>query len=196
MACTRCGLLFTNYRHVLFTFEYHFNPNFWIAASSSASCCLACSTITHCLQGQHLCCPYQHRLCQCLTGGFHLSFCHFSLSSLFFISSAFPDKRPTHHRCFKLARAASNHSTDPRRWSHSCHLASRVHCQGLFLLTSPTCCLFPSPPPFQMKALWLLYWTQMIREGKGRNDNNGKPWTWMPRIGTSIITTTQIIPGS
>ena len=66
-------------------------------------------------------------------------------------------------------------------------------------------------------------WMQVIHEGKGKNDNDGKLWTWMPRrqcwnlglcypwdlpiimsistrmstrIGTTIITTTCIMVGS
>jgi len=137
MRSRRLALPFANYGHVLFTFEYHFNPSFWITTASSASCHPTCSTTTFCLQGQHLRCPYRRKPCQSLAGGFHSSSCHCSLLSLFSISSTFPDERPTRRRCSKSARVASNVSTHPRRWSHSCHSTSRVHRRGPFCWRLP-----------------------------------------------------------
>ena len=51
-----------------------------------------------------------------------------------------------------------------------------------FWPTSPACHLFPSPPPFQPTDEGTVSAVlDTIYDEKRRNDNNGKPRTWMPR---------------
>lgn len=165
------------------------------------SCHPTCSTTIFRLQGQHLHCPYQR---QCLAGGFHSSSCH--CSSLFSISSTFPDERPTRCRCSKSARAASNVS---RRWSHLRHSTSRVHQRGPFgrYLPLAVCSRFHHHFNRRMKAL---YWTRYTM-GKRETTTMGNHERGCPggsvgvfvrdttvsistRTSTRIITTIRTIP--